>query len=356
MKKNLTDIATGEKDPGFLYPLLSIAELIYGAAANVRNLLYDKALLSTDKATCRIISVGNITAGGNGKTPFVELLANKLQGKCAIVSGGYGSRNPDSLNIVSDGTGIVSDPPPVCADEAYLLAKHLPAVPIITCKKRIVAVNTAVDKFDVTTVILDDGFQHRKLERDIDILLLDLHKPFATGHLLPLGTLRENISGCERADIIIATSAGRATDADRENFRQEVTKYLPVKKPIAFAEGNIARFRDNTGNDLDISGRSVFALCGIARPERFIDSLANAGAKVRGSLFFPDHHMFSEDDVMQVEENLKRSGSEYIVTTQKDFTRLEKIAGQFSGNLLVAEYAMKLVEGEEDLDRLLAKS
>jgi tetraacyldisaccharide 4'-kinase len=354
MKKILADIATGKKDPGLLYPLLSMAELAYGAAVEVRNLLYDKSVLSIHKTTCKVIGVGNITAGGNGKTPFVELLAGKLGGKCAVVSGGYGSLDPDSLNIVSDGTKIISAPPPVSADEAYLLAKRLPTIAIITCKKRIVAVNEAVDKFGVDTVILDDAFQHRKLARDIDILLLNLHKPFANGHLLPLGTLRENISGCERAGIIVATSTGQATEAEQENFRLELAKHMAAKKPIAFAEGNISRFIDSVGTDIDVSGRPVFALCGIARPERFIDSLRNAGANVTGSLFFPDHHMFSEDDVIQVEEKLKRSGAEYIVTTQKDFTRLEGMVNLLSTNLLVAEYVMKISSGEKELDQLLA--
>ncbi len=355
MKKTVTDIATGKKDPGLLFPLLYMAELTYGAVVYVRNLFYDKSVFPRHKATCKVISVGNITAGGNGKTPFVELLAKKIGVKCAVVSGGYGSLDPGSLNIVSDGTGIISAPPPVCADEAYLLAKRLPTIPVITCKKRIVAVNSAVNKFGVATVILDDAFQHRRLERDLDILLLDLHKPFGNGHLLPLGTLRENIRGCERADIIVATSTGKAAEADRENFRQELAKYMSVKKPIVFAEGNISRFTDSDGHDVDIVGKSVFALCGIARPNRFIDSLTDAGANVTESVFFPDHHMFAKDDVMQAGRNFKRSGAEYVVTTQKDFTRLAKLANPLSTDLLVAEYVMTISEGEDKLDQLLAK-
>jgi tetraacyldisaccharide 4'-kinase len=306
--------------------ILYVLSLLYRLIADLRNWLYDKQIISAVKLACPVISVGNITVGGTGKTPCVIMLARILQARgfrCAVISRGYGGKNPQKTNIVSDGKTILLNAE-TAGDEPLLIARSLPGVPVITGARRIKTGKAAIDQFGVDVLICDDAFQHREIARDIDLVLLDSEKPLGNGRLLPRGELRESAAGLSRADCFILTRSEQAQPVD------------PVVDGIA-QSSNVPIFRaahqpqDLTKGDKsaswpisELQGKKICAFCGIARPESFKKILLKSDADIISFHPFPDHYSYSLYDLEELKSIYLNSGADYLVTTEKDVMRLRR--------------------------------
>jgi tetraacyldisaccharide 4'-kinase len=313
---------------------LAPAAAVYGAAIAVRNHLYDAGWLSVAQVPAWVVSVGNITVGGTGKTPATLWLAGRLAAagrRVAIVARGYGKR-PYGVVLVSDGAGPRVGPE-VGGDEAVLLARRFGG-PVVTAERRAEGAAFACARFGVDTIVLDDGFQHRALARDADLVLLAAD---AEARLLPAGPLREPLRALTRARALLAVDVAATPPPGRRCFRGHL-------EPTALV-------RAGTGGAWEeeplgaLAGRPVVAVAGVARPERFAHTLAEAGAVVRDLLRFPDHHPYGAADVARI---AAAAGDALPVTTEKDLVKLGGLAG------LPALRALRVELRVEDGDALVA--
>jgi tetraacyldisaccharide 4'-kinase len=288
-----------------------------------RARLYRSGTFAAERAACPVISVGNLTFGGTGKTPFVEFLARRLRfdGRSpAIVSRGYGRRSK-GVRVVSDGAGPRVDPDEG-GDEPVAIARRVPGIPVIVGERRADAVRVAIDH-GADVVILDDGFQHLALRRDVDLLLLDAADPFGGGKLPPRGRLREPISALARADAVVFTRIDRA-DPPRE-ARVELSRWNPGA-PVFTARIRTGGLWDERGSavaDTRLTSRRFLAVCGIANPGSFRASLAELDLSAEEILAFPDHHRYDRRDLERIRRAADRTGSAWIATTEKDAVKLE---------------------------------
>ena len=291
--------------------------LLYSAITRIRNRYYDRPS-SCHSAGLPVIGVGNLTVGGTGKTPVVQWLCRRLveDGETpAIVTRGYGGQAGAGPLVVSRGQGPMVEAD-VCGDEPYLLAASLDRTLVVAGSDRTGGAREA-GRIGATVVILDDGFQHRRLCRDLDILLLDRHAPLGNGRLLPAGPLREPPSGIRRAGVVIATRSEEGLDlADVEAL---VRRFNP-DAPVLAARHAPAGFSDRAGVAVP-TPESVHAFCGIARPDSFRRNLELAGVHVAGFRAYKDHHLYSDDELTELASASVRCGAP-LVTTSKDVARL----------------------------------
>ncbi len=307
----------------WLFPLYLIA-LFYGGVVSLRNILYDHDILTKKKVGVTVISIGNITVGGTGKTPTVIMLARLLQERGyrpAIVSRGYGGKSRNPVNIVADGNKVLMKPHEA-GDEPVLIAQSLSHVPVITGKNRYIAAEYALKCFDIDLIILDDAFQHRALFRDVDILLLDAKRPFGNGLLIPGGGLREPTGSVKRADILIETGAGRKSAPSIPNM---VEKRFPEKPFFSGCRTAQDVMKGHTGEILScdhLKGKKIFAFSGIAQPDNFIQTITSLGGIMVGTAVFSDHHVYKGEDLMKISRAASASGAEIILTTGKDYMKL----------------------------------
>ncbi len=311
-----------DASPGLLLgPVLGIASGGYGLGIRLRNVLYDRGVLRIHRLPVPVISVGNLTVGGTGKTPLVIHLAEFLKEhgrKPAILSRGYGGRPRGPVEVVSDGRRVLSEPA-VCGDEPFMMARRLREVPVLTGPERYRTGREAVDRFGADVLLLDDGFQHRRLHRDADILVVHAHRPFGNGRLLPRGPLREPLEFLRRARWIVRT--GPATD---DNGNENPPAFPGCEQPVLRAlhrPSRLARAANGQTLPLDsLAGKTVSAFAGIGSPQAFRQTLESLGCTVAPFLAYPDHHRFNREDI----EAIRRSAAaaDGIVTTEKDAARL----------------------------------
>lgn len=299
---------------------LLAASWLYGAGHASRMSAYRAGIFKTRKLPCWVISVGNLTAGGTGKTPVVLSVARALTRrgrKVAVLSRGWGGRAPGPVTVVSDGENLRVHPPEA-ADEAYLLASRLPGVPVLTGKDRYALGERAAAEFGVEGVLLDDGFQHVQLDRDLNLLLLDADRPYGNGRLLPRGTLREPRGASARADGILITRADSPEPETQARLRREYPA-LPIVVSRFVPDG----VRDlESGEEIDPIGKRVFLVCGIARPSGFRQTAIQAGLEVAGLASFPDHHVYTPAEAAHLRERARTAGAEGLLTTEKDAVKL----------------------------------
>lgn len=303
--------------------ILYLFSLLYRLIVHLRNRLYDRQILPSAKLSRPVISVGNITVGGTGKTPCVILLGQLLQQhgyRPAVISRGYGGKSPEPVNIVSDGKTILFGARDA-GDEPLLIARMLPGVPVITGAKRTLTGQAAIDQFGAEVLICDDAFQHRQIARDIDIVLLDAEKPLGNGHLLPRGELREPAGSLDRASCLILTRA-----SEKQTVHQGVSRIAGAAHiPVFFA---LHRFKEMIGPEGDVippsglQGKKVCAFCGIARPESFKKLLRDAEAEILSFIDFPDHYAYDQRDLEELEKHFRTLAADYWITTEKDAMRL----------------------------------
>jgi tetraacyldisaccharide 4'-kinase len=286
---------------------LSAASLPYGLAVRLRNFAYDRGWLRTHRVGVPVISVGNLTAGGTGKTPCVEYVARHYRARglrVAIVSRGYGSGGGRN-------------------DEALVLEENLPDVPHLQGADRVRWAWAAVEELDSEVLVLDDGFQHRRLARDLDLVLLDATDPWGEGRLLPRGLLREPDSGLRRAGIIVLTRCDQAGDLDC--LHEQVRRIAPGV-PVVETRHQPLDLIDSDAIALPLGSlreRPVAAFCGIGNPEAFRRTLLDLGADLRAFRVFADHHPYCRDDIEDLHrwaEGLPAGGM--VVATQKDLVKV----------------------------------
>ncbi|MCX5837849.1 MAG: tetraacyldisaccharide 4'-kinase [Deltaproteobacteria bacterium] len=319
--ERLKEIWEGERTgsaSGAIATVLRLLSIPYGAAVALRNHLYDRELLRPMKLPCLVVSVGNLTVGGTGKTPTVILLAALLKEhgyRPAVLSRGYGGHAKASVNVVSDGKRVILGWREA-GDEPVLIAGALPGIPVLTGPKRSLTGKAAVERFGADILVLDDAFQHRSLFRDIDIVLVDAARPFANGFLLPRGPLREPPQALRRAGILLQTG-----DADHEEPLREVASlqsFRGIRRPRELVEAATGR----VSSPAALRGQKVFAFAGIGSPEAFRRGLTALGAKVVSLQAFPDHHPYGRSDIEALRRLAAESGAARIVTTEKDGVRL----------------------------------
>ncbi len=309
---NFYDLCSGRKrgiGPSLARFGLRLAETPYALAMRVRNWRFDNRPKLSVEVSRPVISVGNLTLGGTGKTPVVKWLARKLRAeelRVAILSRGYGA----------EASGV--------NDEALELELALPDVPHLQDRERVAIANIAIDELDMQVLLLDDGFQHRRLRRDFDLVLLDATEPFGFQHVFPRSALREPLSGLRRANAVCLTRSDAIPSTRREAIRSVVERHAPQ---ALWCEARHApqQLVNSTGETAELSqlaGRKVLACCGIGNPAAFQASLVSAGAEVVGCCEFPDHHNYHRDDVERIASTAKSTGADWIVTTCKDLVKL----------------------------------
>lgn len=270
-----------------------------------------------------VVSVGNLTFGGTGKTPFVEFLARRFQfeGKRpAIVSRGYGRRSRGVV-VVSEGSGALVGAEEG-GDEPVAIARRVSGVPVVVGERRVEAARVAIER-GADFIILDDGFQHLALRRDVNILLLDAPDPFGGGALPPRGRLREPLSALARADAFVFTRVDRAEPS--RAALAELARWNP-DAPVFTARIRAAGLRDERGFAVAgplLSSRRFLAVCGIANPGGFTASIAELDLAPEELLAFPDHHRYRRGDLRRIHRAADRTGSAWILTTEKDAVKLE---------------------------------
>ncbi len=304
-------------------PLL-LASFVYRGAVTLRNYSYDAGLPRARKMKCGVISVGNIVVGGTGKTPVVIMLAGMLRKhgyKPAVLSRGYGGKREGRTSVVSDGHEILmgtSD----AGDEPVLIAENLEGVPVIIGKERSRSGKLAVERFGADVLILDDAFQHRRLFRDIDIVLLDREKPFGNGFMLPRGGLREPVKALKRADAIIFTSTEGDTDSGQGTLPPAELPHVPTFSGYRKAR-DIVRGEAKDSSLLHyLEGKRICAFSGIAEPESFRKIVAPLCGEIAAFMPFPDHHIYTGKDIEHIRKVCSESGAELILTTEKDGIKL----------------------------------
>lgn len=309
-KTEITKIHYNKDAKGLLVKLLEFCSIFYGIGSGLKNKLYDSGIIKPKKVDAFVISVGNITTGGVGKTPFVSEIARRLietGDKVAIVSRGYGGKlSNKNINVISDGENIFYDAK-LAGDEPFWLAENIKGAVVITSKNRYEAAKYAVEKFKVRKIILDDGFQHRKLHRDLNIVLMDSKMAFGNEKLLPAGPLREGKEAFSRIDklVIVSKDTGHTR---AEKLAKIYSKKINIETSICRTEPDFV-YNIKTGEHLR-EGTEIIALCAIGQPKQFYAFLKNY--KIKETIDFDDHHSYIEDEIPP--------GT--IVTTEKDAVKM----------------------------------
>jgi tetraacyldisaccharide 4'-kinase len=312
---------------------LAVFSIPYGVGSRLRPWSYSRGYFKRQSLPGFVVSIGNLTAGGTGKTPAVAMLAGWAQGKgyrVAVLSRGYGGKYTDKVLEVSDGSSIHVDPHKA-GDEPYLLANKLSGVPLILSKKRFYAGLYAHEKFGSDFFILDDGFQHLELKRDLDLVLIDSADPFGNGHLLPWGPLREPLSQLARADVFILTRAKShgIDDNTRDSLKREFPS-TPVFHSDHLPSRIVFPYTKEKHEPGFIKGKSVLAFAGIARPELFRDTLIKLGADVVHFMGYKDHYAFRHEDIQTLIRMKEKVGARYLLTTEKDWMRIASLGPRYS--------------------------
>ena len=343
LEQFVLDVIYGQrkgKRAALLRAVLYLLSKVFTVAVKARLFLYNYRILRDSALGVQVIAIGNLTAGGTGKTPVVEKFARELQdaGRTgAILSRGYRSKPApfyhrlinklDSIppKVVSDGQSLLLDSE-TAGDEPYMLASNLKDVVVLVDKDRVNAGRFAIDKFGCDTLLLDDGFQYWKLKgRRRDVVLIDCQQPFGNnGKLLPRGTLREPPSHLSRAHIVFITKS----DGNTEELRGEISRHNSsasiiecVHSPLYFEDVFTG---EQAGLEL-LKGKKIAALSGIALPVSFEESLIQLGGDLVYSKRFVDHHRFTQQEILNVINRGKTRLADFIVTTQKDAVRFPKI-------------------------------
>ncbi|HEX9973988.1 MAG TPA: tetraacyldisaccharide 4'-kinase [bacterium] len=332
------------------YPL----SLIYGAIIRVRNKCYDKNVFRSLKINeCRVISVGNISVGGTGKTPVIKFLAEKLMAegfKVAILSRGYKRKSKGSV-VVSDGTRVLSDIHQ-SGDEPFLLAMNLPDVPIVVESDRYKGALLIAERFQPDVILLDDGFQHRRLFRDLDIVTVDASTGFGRGFLLPAGFLREPLSSLRRANIIWLTRVNQGIDTDALISRIKEITQAPV---ISSNHQPVELIHANTHDRLPLSflsRKKVLLFSGIANHFAFENTVKALGSNIILHKKFPDHYHYHAQDLQTIAALAQDNNIQLILTTEKDFVRLKDfITDNLQIYYLTVE--IQICDHEDDLKNIL---
>jgi len=324
---------------GLLRIGLRLVETPYTWAVRYRNRRYDSGAAATHRVAVPVVSVGNLTLGGTGKTPMVEWLARWFRDqdvRVTVVSRGYGAE-VGSLN-----------------DEAMELEQRLPDVPHLQNPDRVAAALIAIEEFDCQLIVLDDAMQHRRIGRDLEIVLLDALEPFGFGHVFPRGTLREPVDGLRRADVVVLSRAAMLQPSERQQIQSTAMQYAPE---AAYLEVTHAArsLVSSTGKEEpleSLADRPVAAFCGIGNPAGFRHTLETCGYQVAQFREFPDHHRYDRADVESLTAWADRADIATVLCTQKDLVKLRTDRlGRHP--LRAVRVGLEILSGREALEKKL---
>ncbi len=317
---------------------LGLCSAVYGVGAAARNTAYDRGWKRSQRAAAPVVSVGNITLGGTGKTPMVEWIARwyRRRGvRVTLISRGYG--HAGGIN-----------------DEGLVLEENLPDVPHLQDPDRVKLASIATIELEAELIILDDGFQHRRLARDLDLVMLDALDPFGPGRLFPRGLLREPIRSLRRAAAVILSRADLLDPSRRELIRRRVRGTAPDlpfiearHAPIDLIDGEAHAYPLD-----ELAGKEVTAFCGIGNPEGFRRTLVPLCRRVIDLRVFPDHHAYAAADVRSLTEWAGKTGANLALTTQKDLVKL-RTATLGPVPLRAVRIGLEIMDGLEVLERIL---
>lgn len=302
---------------------LSALTLGYRGALAFRETLYNRGLLKSRRLPCPVISIGNLTLGGTGKTPAVELAVRTLRDAGifpGVVSRGYGRRTKGTL-VVADLHGLRAEPG-AAGDEPFLLARRLPGTPVVVGENRYEAGRLCLERFGVGALVLDDAFQHRTLQKDLEIVMVSGVAPWGNGRLFPRGPLREPLSALARAHLVVVTEPQDEPSAHvilrtvktQDSAAQVVTaRYEPLE---------CWEVPGGTPRGLEaLKDLRLYAFAGIARPENFARTLHELGVSLAGFAEFPDHHWYTSSELEALATRARASGAQALITTEKDAVR-----------------------------------
>ncbi|MGI8810982.1 MAG: tetraacyldisaccharide 4'-kinase [Pyrinomonadaceae bacterium] len=329
--------------------LLSPVSWLYCVGADLRNKLYGRGLFRSYSLGAKTVSIGNITAGGTGKTPLVALVAkifSEKGEKVCILTRGYGRNNESARVVVSDGSTVLVDSS-TGGDEPVELARKLVGKAIVIADPdRVDAAKFAIENFGVTAFVMDDGFQHRRARRDLDIVCIDATDPFGGGKTLPQGRLRESVNHLSRAGAIVITRSNRGKDVDGLNER--LSRYVRSGRIFTASDRLSKVVRLHDGNILKAADvRHAFAFCGLGNPNVFFDLLLSEGFDVAAKRAFADHHKYSTDDIKSIESMARSNGAKALVTTAKDAVKLDGV--RFKLPCFVVEIETTVSQGFREL-------
>jgi len=356
----------------FVLMSLRCLSSLYWSVVQLRLFLYRKGILRHHTLGCQVISIGNLTVGGTGKTPVVEVFARRLQQegrKVAILSRGYKKKEPPFMErlvdkmllrekrrpprVVSDGKTLLLDYR-MAGDEPYMLASHLRDVVVLVDKDRVKGGRYAINKAGCDTLILDDGFQYLGLKHRLDIVLVDCRNPFGNRHVLPRGILREPVKNIRRASFIFITKCDGTSNAE---LRAELRQLNPTAEMIECTHR--AKCLENVftseRKDLDfLKGLSVTALSGIAAPDGFERELEDRGAKVVRRDRFADHHRYSQQELIDIINESLAVGAGAIITTEKDAVRFPRVERR-DVPIYFLRVDIELLSGTEDFNDCISR-
>ncbi|MGL4594519.1 MAG: tetraacyldisaccharide 4'-kinase [Thermoguttaceae bacterium] len=325
--------------------LLHLCEVPYFFATFLRNFCYDKGIIASESFSKPIISVGNVTLGGTGKSPLIAWLVRHFlanQNRPGLISRGY-KKNDSGVN-----------------DEFLELAFHFPEVPHLLNRNRCEAARELIYRVaseSVDVILLDDAFQHRKIARDLDIVLIDAMNPFGFGHLFPRGMLRESLKCLNRADIILLSRADCVSEKERMFLRDKICTQFPCQiwGEVCHSPAFLVDIKSREHFPIQsLQDKKIAAFCGIGNPGAFQKTLANAlqesGAEIVEMSIFPDHHLFSESEIVRIVDSAQKLGATQILCTMKDFVKLDPL---WFGDISTAAISISLqfLAGEEEFVR-----
>ena len=347
--------------------LLCIAAIGYSLVVRLRNILYSKGWLNVHYVDATVICVGNITTGGTGKTPLVVWVYNQIisnvksqisDSPCAILTRGYKATDNSK-------------------DEVAILSESCPEAEVIVNPDRVAGATLAINESGAKVLIMDDGFQHRRLARDLDILTIDATQPFGYDRMLPAGLLREPMTSLKRAHAVVITRCDQITETELhelENKLQEIHRDIVIARTIhapvcveyldtsvipadAGNQKNNEKvdscFRRNDNAD-QLKGKKVFAFCGIGNPEAFMRKIRSLECELIGSTVYEDHYHYTDTCLSDIYSQAKHRGADMILTTQKDWTKISRLTPSHASiPLAYLTIEIKFLAGEDQLTALI---
>jgi tetraacyldisaccharide 4'-kinase len=345
---NFRKLISGEKTgltAVILRLLLLPASIIYSTIIRLRNLMYSRGWLKVHHTKAAVISVGNVTTGGTGKTPLVIWLCRQLSDyHCAILTRGYKTRKHE---------------PEYLTDEPAIFAESCPEVPVIVNPDRVGGAEEAAIKFGTKLLIMDDGFQHRRLARELDIVAIDATQPYGYGKVLPAGLLREPVSSLKRAGAVVITRCDQVTEDKLGKIEKKVRSVNPdIVLALSVHTPAYVKSIDNKEISLEeLKDKNIYAFCGIGNPNSFLRTIKAVGAQVVGSKIFNDHHHYTETCIEDIFKQAEMSKADLILTTQKDKNKInQQIGSKTEIPLAYIVIEIKFLSGEDKLRDLIEKT
>jgi len=339
---------------------LSPFGFLYSAAMKTRASLYQLGVFRTRKIAAPVISVGNITTGGTGKTPLVEWIVRELAKKerrICILTRGYGRANSHQRVVVSDGSEIIADARQA-GDEPLLLAEKLKGLAaVVADADRVSAARWAIENLQTEVFVADDAFQHMRLRRDLNIVTIDATNPWGNGHLLPAGTLREPRRALRRADCTVIKLQPGISLTDRIDLEKEV-KRLNGNRPVFYSLIGITGFMEHNGDGKlaceQLRQMPVVAFCALGNPESFFKQLRRDDYPVLAARPFPDHHYYHQAEIDALVKEASELGAQALVTTEKDAVKLRSL--NFSLPCYIAKVEFEILGESDEFQRLIERS